>query len=83
MGSDRLNPITRAEASECVAKARALVAEHHQPVSMTHAELWALLARYQRRLHDLLEVTGRDSAKPARARLAAALCAPDAAGGAR
>lgn len=36
-----------------VTSARALLAEQHQPAAMTHAEVRALLARYQRRLHDL------------------------------
>jgi hypothetical protein len=35
--------------------ARELLAEHHQPVTMTHAEIWALLATYQRRLSDLVD----------------------------
>ena len=40
------------------------MAEHHQPVAMSHAELWALLARYQRSLHQLLELAGPDDAEP-------------------
>jgi hypothetical protein len=39
------------------------MAEHHQPVAMSHAELWALLARYQRSLHQLLELAGPDDAE--------------------
>ena len=40
------------------------MAEHHQPVAMSHAELWALLARYQKSLHQLLELAGPDEAEP-------------------
>jgi hypothetical protein len=47
-----------------IARARALMAEHHQPVAMSHAELWALLARYQKSLHQLLELAGPDGAEP-------------------
>ncbi len=43
-----------------VADARELLAEHHQPLSMTPGDLRALLARYQRRLHELLDALGRD-----------------------
>ena len=42
--------------------------EHHQPVAMSHAELWALLARYQKSLHQLLELAGLDEAEPGEAR---------------
>jgi hypothetical protein len=41
-----------------VTSARELLAEHHQPITMTPGDLRALLARYQRRLHDLLEALG-------------------------
>jgi len=40
------------------------MAEHHQPVAMSHAELWALLARYQKSLHQLLELAGQDGTEP-------------------
>jgi hypothetical protein len=44
-----------------VLAARALLAEHHQPAAMPPGELRVLLARYQRRLHGLLEaVTDSD-----------------------
>jgi hypothetical protein len=40
--------------------ARELQAEHHQPITMTPGDLRALLARYQRRLHELLDAVGQD-----------------------
>jgi hypothetical protein len=63
-----------------IASARALLAEQHQPITMTHAEIWALLARYQRRVHELLELLDElwiSSRAPAaeRARRAAELLA--------
>jgi hypothetical protein len=43
-----------------LAAAQDLLAEHHQPITMNAAELRALLARYQRRLVELVEdVAGR------------------------
>ena len=45
-----------------IAAARELLAEHHQPITMTPRDLRALLARYQRRLHELLETLGHGGA---------------------
>ena len=39
-----------------VTRARQLLGEHHQPIAMTNGELRTLLARYQRRVHELVEV---------------------------
>jgi len=45
--------------------ARELLAEHHQPVAMTHAEIWALLATYQRRLSELVSYCDGPAGDPA------------------
>lgn len=45
-----------------VIAATELLAEHHQPITMTPRDLRALLARYQRRLHELLEALGHGGA---------------------
>ena len=42
-----------------VVRARELMAEHHQPLTMTPGDLRALLARYQRHLHELLDAVGQ------------------------
>jgi hypothetical protein len=39
-----------------ITSARRLLAEHHKPITMTQGELWKLLARFQRRTVELLEV---------------------------
>ena len=39
-----------------VTRARALLAEHHQPIALSAADLRHLLARFQRRTVELLEV---------------------------
>jgi len=39
-----------------------LLDEHHQPITMTPGDLRQLLARYQRRLHGLLDALGRGGA---------------------
>ncbi len=39
-----------------VTAARELLAERHEPLTMTPGDVRQLLARYQRRLHELLEV---------------------------
>lgn len=45
-----------------VTAAHELLAEHHQPAAMSPGDLRALLARYQRRLHGLLDaVSGGES----------------------
>ena len=44
-----------------ITAARDLLAERHQPVTMTPGDLRALLARYQRRLHELLDALGQDA----------------------
>jgi len=41
-----------------VRAARDLLAEHHQPAAMPPGDLRALLARYQKRLHGLLDALG-------------------------
>jgi hypothetical protein len=41
-----------------VMRARELLAELHQPLSMSPGDVRALLARYQRHLHELLEALG-------------------------
>jgi hypothetical protein len=41
-----------------VIAAAELLAERHQPITMTPGDLRQLLARYQRRLHELLEAFG-------------------------
>jgi hypothetical protein len=41
---------------ERVIRARALLAEHHQPLVMTPGDLRQLLVRYHRRLGDLIEI---------------------------
>lgn len=43
-----------------VIAATELLAEHHQPITMTPGDLRALLARYQRRLHELVDAVGQD-----------------------
>jgi hypothetical protein len=35
--------------------ARDLLAEHHQPIAMSHGEVWQLLARYQKALQQLAD----------------------------
>jgi hypothetical protein len=42
-----------------IVRARELLAEDHQPMTMTPGDLRALLARYRRRVVELLEVTGQ------------------------
>jgi hypothetical protein len=37
-----------------------LLAEHHQPITMTPGDLRHLLARYQRRLVELVDYCGAD-----------------------
>lgn len=44
-----------------VTAARELLSEQHQPLTMTPGDLRALLARYQRRLHELLEGAGQEA----------------------
>ena len=39
-----------------IIRARRLVAEHHQPITMSSGDLRKLLARFQRRTAELLEV---------------------------
>ena len=39
-----------------ITSARRLLAEHHQPITMTPGELWKLLAWFQRRTAELLAV---------------------------
>jgi hypothetical protein len=51
-----------------ITSARRLLAEHHQPITMTPGELWTLLAWFQRRTAEVLAVLARS---PARSR-----CAP-------
>ena len=58
--SARLNLPTGSPASDPVIAAIELLAEHHQPITMTPGDLRALLARYQRRLHELLDAVGQD-----------------------
>ena len=48
-----------------ILRARELLAEHHQPVTMTPGDLRALLARYERRLHELLDAVGQVIARQA------------------
>ena len=48
-----------------IVRARELLAEHHQPMTMTPGDLRALLARYQRRLHELLDALGQDARETA------------------
>ena len=43
-----------------VIAAAELLAERHQPITMTPGDMRALLARYQRRLHELLDALGQD-----------------------
>ena len=43
-----------------VTAATELLAERHQPITMTPGDLRALLARYQRRLHELLDALGQE-----------------------
>lgn len=43
-----------------ITAARELLAARHQPITMTPGDLRALLARYQRRLHELLDAVGQD-----------------------
>ena len=43
-----------------IVRARELLAEHQQPLTMTPGDLRALLDRYQRRLTELLDALGQD-----------------------
>jgi hypothetical protein len=43
-----------------IVRARELLAERHQPITMTPGDLRALIDRYQRRLHELLDAIGQD-----------------------
>jgi len=45
-------------ADQRVDRARALLAEHHQPVAMDRGQLWRLLARFQRATAELADVVG-------------------------
>jgi hypothetical protein len=56
----RLDLADGVAASDSVIAAIELLAEHHQPITMTPGDLRALLARYQRRLHELLDAVGQD-----------------------
>lgn len=56
----RLDLADGVAASDPVIAAIELLAEHHQPITMTPGDLRALLARYQRRLHELLDAVGQD-----------------------
>src|SRR6266851_3773737 len=58
----RLDGSVPAGGDERVTRARALVAEHHQPLTMTPGDLRTLLARFQRRTVELLAVI--DGAAP-------------------
>jgi len=63
-----------------VTSARELMAEHHQPITMTPGDVRHLLARFQRRVHELLELLDELVIFPRnpaaeRARLAAELLA--------
>ena len=44
-----------------IVRARELLAERHQPVTMTPGDLRTLLARFQRRVVELLEVIGQEA----------------------
>jgi hypothetical protein len=55
-GRPRIDGSIPAGGDERVTRARALAGEHHQPLTMTPGDLRTLLARYQRRVAELLEV---------------------------
>jgi hypothetical protein len=48
---------------ERVTRARGLLGEHHQPVALSHADLWHLLARFQRCTVELLAVIDGEAAR--------------------
>jgi hypothetical protein len=57
-GGPRVDGSVPAGGDERVIQARMLLAEHHQPLTMTPGDLRKLLARYRQRVRDLLEVAG-------------------------
>ena len=58
-GRPRADGSVPAGGDERVIQARMLLAEDHQPLTMTPGDLRQLLARYRQRVHELLEVAGR------------------------
>jgi hypothetical protein len=57
-GRPRVDGSVPAGGDERVIQARMLLAEHHQPLTMTPGDLRKLLARYRLRVRELLEVAG-------------------------
>ncbi len=61
-GRPRVDGSVPAGGDERVIQARMLLAESHQPLTMTPGDLRQLLARYRQRVRELLEVTGSPAA---------------------
>jgi hypothetical protein len=57
-GTGRIDGSVPAGGDERVIRARILLAEHRQPLTMTPADLRKLLSRHQQCVRELLEVTG-------------------------